>query len=1204
MSSREVKKTQPGIEFQRDLLTKEVRRLRKTLSKQIGLFDGLINNTAEPETVEQELEKLNRNFAELSSASDRLSKLVTQEMAQQLNDAVIMEGNSVQRIENVVKGWLKAKDKVHSRVYETDERREPTTEHEGDMRESQKRMNVGLTIEFMSKHSKLEKQIGLWDEIFMTNDTLLIGREMRKLKQVYAEVCEMSVAAREGLSAIENTKILNVMKTTGDRVEKIMEAAEELTSKDEEESIISQVSRRSMLSARSEMIGKRHCIFDELKIKESDERSLRSEPNKRHNTKTQEDEYRYQHKYKQSARKRDKSWLKESHKKKTSMSEKSWKSDASRLSNHIAKKTHQITESKDALQMFENSLAAELSDIFMRIKEKIELIKNMIHTSDIKGIQQNIHYLGELQKKRETSVLGLYNILPEEEAQRLAEKVTIDDSEISEIKELAGRLIVEKLMSTEEGEEVLDKVSQRSKPSQRTGASLCSTRDNMSDCFTEFSRHRQKDAEDHNAVQIIKERTDVQRENLRERFSMFQHEFKDQKHRCVELIRSSALITSAKEVQRLEERYQTMAETAIRLREQLPSIEADDINLMIETEDTEVFEVKKMIIKRMAEGDEDHRKEKRNFLYTRTEDVKDEEIHTENNRELKREMSKIRIRLDNQKDLIDDLLMTNDKELISRELQTLDKVYNDFVAIAALLRDKSTEEDADEMSKIIAEEDNNVFLKKKIVLQCLRTSNNSEGNKKTDSCLLARVPQDTEVRKRETGERKEKEELNTDVRTTKTIIGGDEKMKEESTENSNLMRLNELMVQTLKLQAAPKVDIDTFRGDPLEYTYFIENFKDVVENLVDNPRQRLLRLLKFTEGDAKDLIKHCVYEKTESCYSMAISLLEKEYGNPYTISCAYLEKLKSWPQIKSNDGVALKALYRFLLRCSSYQKKGNIDLNSPLTIRSIQLSLPVNMQDSWTTRVSKIRKKKMQEATFFDFVEFIDEWCQSSNDPVYSRGGFKDKKHEKEEKLKACATEIEEKKAGSESKDKDKSQDKSKCPLCGVQHDLDECSTFTEKTARDKKSFLFKAKMCFCCYGKDHLASKCNAKRICKTCGEAHPTGLHGVSFKVSAVGSGMCIVPVRLKHKTWKDKEIEVYAMLDECSEGTFISESLLDELEDVKKRNASVFVETVNHKGFADAYAVKDLIVRGSKEFEERYDKLEEIKLPETHLTKDPNE
>ena len=89
-----------------------------------------------------------------------------------------------------------------------------------------------------------------------------------------------------------------------------------------------------------------------------------------------------------------------------------------------------------------------------------------------------------------------------------------------------------------------------------------------------------------------------------------------------------------------------------------------------------------------------------------------------------------------------------------------------------------------------------------------------------------------------------------------------------------------------------------------------------------------------------------------------------------------------------------------------------------------------------------------------------------------------------------------------------------------------------------------------------------------------------------------MCIVPVRVRHETWQEeenkiiaREVEVYAMLDECSQGTFISEDLLDWFEEGVKRKTAIHVETVNHSGLSDAYAVKGLIVRGSKEFGAMY-------------------
>ena len=82
-----------------------------------------------------------------------------------------------------------------------------------------------------------------------------------------------------------------------------------------------------------------------------------------------------------------------------------------------------------------------------------------------------------------------------------------------------------------------------------------------------------------------------------------------------------------------------------------------------------------------------------------------------------------------------------------------------------------------------------------------------------------------------------------------------------------------------------------------------------------------------------------------------------------------------------------------------------------------------------------------------------------------------------------------------------------------------------------------------------------------------------------------MCVVPVRLRHRTWEDKEIEVYALLDECSEGTFISKSLLEKFDEGIKRKTSVEVETVNLKKEVEAYAVRNLIARGSEEFGAKY-------------------
>ena len=223
--------------------------------------------------------------------------------------------------------------------------------------------------------------------------------------------------------------------------------------------------------------------------------------------------------------------------------------------------------------------------------------------------------------------------------------------------------------------------------------------------------------------------------------------------------------------------------------------------------------------------------------------------------------------------------------------------------------------------------------------------------------------------------------------------------------HNKLAHLNQAMIQMLKIQAAPKVDLDVFSGDALEYYYFMSNFKDMVESSVDDPRGRLNRLIKYTKGEAKDLIKHYVHNSNETCYDDAIALLQKEYGDPLRIACAFLERLKSWPQVKYGDGASLKALHRFLLQCQTYQKGGLLTgLDSPLEIRNIQLKLPLNLQDKWGHLVGKIRKHKAREATFSDFVEFVDSESTVLNDPVYSRKGPNESKKEDKDRLKNFAT--------------------------------------------------------------------------------------------------------------------------------------------------------------------------------------------------------
>ena len=168
------------------------------------------------------------------------------------------------------------------------------------------------------------------------------------------------------------------------------------------------------------------------------------------------------------------------------------------------------------------------------------------------------------------------------------------------------------------------------------------------------------------------------------------------------------------------------------------------------------------------------------------------------------------------------------------------------------------------------------------------------------------TPEDPIARYHISQERKSNQETNDDTKIKESDLPNFRKPPDSALGDPSHSLAKQLS-EIVKLQAAPDVEIDSFSGDPLEFTYFIKNFKDIIESTINSQSGRLNRLIKYTEGEAKELIKHCVHENKDKCYNKALELLEKEYGNKFKLSCAFMEQLQTWPSIKQNDASAFKA---------------------------------------------------------------------------------------------------------------------------------------------------------------------------------------------------------------------------------------------------------------------------------------------------------
>ena len=132
-----------------------------------------------------------------------------------------------------------------------------------------------------------------------------------------------------------------------------------------------------------------------------------------------------------------------------------------------------------------------------------------------------------------------------------------------------------------------------------------------------------------------------------------------------------------------------------------------------------------------------------------------------------------------------------------------------------------------------------------------------------------------------------------------------------------------MIYRLFQRQGAPEVEVDKFSGNPLKYQYFSTMFKEVVERRIKDPAGRLTRLIKFTDGEATDLIKHCIHLAPFIGYDTAIMLLNKRYGNPLLLLASYRKEIESLALVKPGNAMGFTKFHNFVLKCETFSKITN-----------------------------------------------------------------------------------------------------------------------------------------------------------------------------------------------------------------------------------------------------------------------------------------
>ena len=399
-----------------------------------------------------------------------------------------------------------------------------------------------------------------------------------------------------------------------------------------------------------------------------------------------------------------------------------------------------------------------------------------------------------------------------------------------------------------------------------------------------------------------------------------------------------------------------------------------------------------------------------------------------------------------------------------------------------------------------------------------------------------------------------------------------------STPSDHSTNLNDLIGQQreiINILSAPPVEIPLFDGSPLMYYPFMRAFEENVEKVVTDSSSRLTRLVKYCTGKAGTLVKGCLIMHPQQGYKRAKTLLCERFGNPFTISQAWVDKVTSEPTIKPNDGPAIQQLADDLSICHiTLEAVGALaEINNQTNLQKIIRRLPVSLQTRWRKEVMYLKREKGHLPRLMDVAEFVTAAAEEVNDPIFgiisSSTPVKPQGNQtgtrKASSFNTSANQVAEK------------PNDRPCPVCSsTAHKVFYCEEFKKMTITDRANITKEKGLCFNCLGPNHTARKCKCAKGCKICGRKHNTLLHmpqgdstSTAEPQNKVTSGYinntCLRRVALPvtsvviKPAGGGKAVTTYALLDPGSSASFCSNKLLEML-GISGRETEMSLTTVD--------------------------------------------
>ena len=274
------------------------------------------------------------------------------------------------------------------------------------------------------------------------------------------------------------------------------------------------------------------------------------------------------------------------------------------------------------------------------------------------------------------------------------------------------------------------------------------------------------------------------------------------------------------------------------------------------------------------------------------------------------------------------------------------------------------------------------------------------------------------------------------------------------------------------------------------------------------------------------------------------------------------------------------------------------EMETSTSLKAIVSKLQDSDYHRWLGQVYHIKESK-RRVTLEDVIQFLERLASERTDPVFGLTDTKTKEKPEQKsprkKSTAYATNVQQ---TTETKETPKAYQTKPvstriCPKCKKgAHFLNQCQEFRSLAVKDRLTFVRSNGLCVNCFQHGHIGMKCTKTWVCNVdgCGKKHNRWLHlpttpttteaaepkeqeaqqqtteqqttqqNVITTTTVVNEGKIALPIKpVKVKSADGKLVTVYALHDNCSNGSLCTERLVEKL-GLPTTSARVGVTTVN--------------------------------------------